>query len=444
MLGYYLILGWRSLWKTPIISVLMMLVLGLGMSFSLVLLTVMESSRYNPMQHKIDNLYAVQLDNWSDDPANIFFGSKNFIPTAISFRDAKALLASDIPTRATMLTASGAMLENPGNKEVAPQLHSGYLVTRDFFSMFDVAFASGGAWEKQNSYNGIHAIVLNEWLSNTLFGSVDSVGEMLLVDGTPYTVSGVVKGDWYMAPRVYDYSKNPFGSSPGFYFPLEDIALNDYKRWGGIYGWKQEEINSHQQFLASEALWVRPWLEFESSQQKELFETFVKAYVEQEQNNGRYEGSNKVVLSNSTQWMSIQEGYQAYADYVLAALILLICTTNSIALLMAKFLKTTADSAIRRALGASRYSIFTQHMFEAFLVALGGGVFSLLISYYWFAVINRTMSGWDYQFLSQFTKLSPVSLIFVFVLVLVATTLSGALPAWRVSKTEPGRYLNAE
>ena len=444
MWRYYLFLGWRSLWKTPVISVLMMLALGLGMSFSLVVLTLFDSTRHNPMQHKIDSLFAVQLDNWSDDPAKIFVWSKNFVPTALNFRDAKAVLASDIPVRKTVLSASGAMLDNPSQPEKSPGLQSGYLVSRDFFAMFDVKFADGGAWEPQGIYTGIHEIVLSEWMSESYFEDADSVGKLLLVDGTPYTVAGVVSSDWYMAPRVYDPAKNPFGTSPAFYLPAEDIALYNYERWGSVFSWNNDISDSHQDFIDGETLWLQAWVEFKKPEQKAQYLAYLKGYIEQQQENGRYKRSNKVFLNNSQKWMSVLAGYQSYGELILAGLILLICTTNSIALLMAKFLRTSLDSAVRRALGASRFALFTQHMFEAFLVAVGGGIIALLISFYWFEVINKTMSGWDWHYFAEFAQLQASSIVFLFALVLLATTLSGALPAWRVSGTNPSRYLNTE
>ncbi|WP_185234070.1 ABC transporter permease [Teredinibacter franksiae] len=445
MWRYYLFLGWRSLWKTPVMTLLMMLALGFGMSFTLVLLTLEQAGSKNPMEHKIDRIFSVQTDNWSENPAEIFFQSRNFMPTAINFRDTKFILNSGIPTRTTMLSASGAILENPDNDDVLPAMHSGYLVTRDFFSMFDVPFKHGGAWEEQGQYNGIHKIILGDWANQIFFNGKNSVGKILLVDGTPYTVTGLIEDNWYMAPRIYDPTNTPMGTSPGFFFPLEDIALHDYHRWGGFYTWKHNQIlKSHEDFLNSETLWVRPWVEFDSSEQKEDFENYLKGYIESEQENGRYLRTNKIALSNSSEWMKIVAGFQGLAEVALTGLILLICTTNSIALLMAKFLRTTADAAVRRALGASKSSVFIQHLFEALLIALGGGLFALILAYYWFEVLKRMMSGYDYYYFADFAHLNLFSLLLIFTLVLISTLLSGAIPAWRVSRAQPGRYLNAE
>jgi len=425
-------------------SMLMMLALGLGMSFSLVLLTMGKTTSYNPMEHKIDRLYSVQTDNWSEEPGSVFFQSRNFMPTAVSFRDAKAILASGIPAHTTMLSASGAILDNPEKPETPPQMHSGYLVTRDFFKMFDVPFKYGGSWEEQGVYTGIHKIVLNEWANKVFFDGENAVGKLLLVNGTPYTVVGILEASWYQAPRMYDPSNSPLGYTPGLFFPFEDVSLYDFPRWGGHYDWQKSEVNTHDGFLNSEILWARPWVEFEGDQQKESFKRWLQGYIELEQSNGRYRRSNKFELSNTREWMIVVSGFQGFGELALAGLILLICSTNSIALLMAKFLRTTNDSAVRRALGASRLSIFAQHIFEALLIAVGGGLLALLIGFYWFEVIKRTMTGADYEYLSQFAHLNVFSLLIIFCLVLVSTLLSGAIPAWRISRSPPVRYLNAE
>lgn len=444
MIAYYFALSWRSLWRTPVISLLIMIALGFGMSFALVLFTVDHATNFNPMQHKIDTLYAVQLDNWTDDPTKPFVMSRNFIPTAVSYRDAKAILNSPVPERITLLSKSGTMVENPNKPTQLAERHAAYLVTRDFFPMFDVAFKYGGPWEEQNVFTGIHKVVLSDWLNQKFFDGQNSVGQLLLLNNIPYTVSGILKQDWHMAPRIYDPTINILGSSMSLYFPLEDFTLYNYERWGNNFIWQDPPGNEHETILNSEILWLQPWVELKSPDDREKMIAYLKGYIDTEKTNGRFIRSNTALLHNSSEWMKVSSGYQDFAEYILAILFLVVCTTNALSLMLTKFLQTTGDAAVRRALGASRWSIFFQHLMEALLISSGGATIAILLAQYWLVLLKKFLSSWDNQYFSEFAHFNSFSFVVIFVLVAGGCLLTGALPAWRVSRMQPSFYLNAE
>ena len=79
------------------------------------------------------------------------------------------------------------------------------------------------------------------------------------------------------------------------------------------------------------------------------------------------------------QWMERQKVVESDAQVMLglSLLFLLVCLLNTIGLLLAKFLGKSGDIGLRRALGASRSSLFTQHMIGSALIGLGGGVLGL-------------------------------------------------------------------
>ena len=70
MLAYYLKLALKSLRRNPVLSSLMVLALGLGIGACVTTLTVYYLMSGNPIPHKSEVLYAVQLDSWdpNDEP----------------------------------------------------------------------------------------------------------------------------------------------------------------------------------------------------------------------------------------------------------------------------------------------------------------------------------------------------------------------------------------
>ena len=64
MFSYYLSLALASMRRTPVLTSLMVLALGLGIGAFMTTFTVYYLMSGDPIPHKSDVLFAVQLDNW--------------------------------------------------------------------------------------------------------------------------------------------------------------------------------------------------------------------------------------------------------------------------------------------------------------------------------------------------------------------------------------------
>src|SRR5438128_9568700 len=97
MLGYYFRLALTSFQRTAGLTALMVCSIGLGVSVCIVTLTVYHASSSNPIWWKSDRLYAVTMDSWDpNEPANPM--RPDLPPVQMSYRDAKYLLGSTIPS----------------------------------------------------------------------------------------------------------------------------------------------------------------------------------------------------------------------------------------------------------------------------------------------------------------------------------------------------------
>ncbi len=110
MFSYNLRLAVKSLRRNPIVASLMIAAIALGVGMCITTLTVFRLMSGNPIEHRNDVLYAVTLVSW--DPKEPRYEDKPTLPPSeLTWRDAQAVLASDIPSRKVVLHKSGFVVE---------------------------------------------------------------------------------------------------------------------------------------------------------------------------------------------------------------------------------------------------------------------------------------------------------------------------------------------
>jgi len=142
------------------------------------------------------------------------------------------------------------------------------------------------------------------------------------------------------------------------------------------------------------------------------------------------------------EWMENQEVVADDAQVMLglSLLFLVVCLLNTIGLLLAKFLGKSGDIGLRRALGASRSSLFKQHMIEAGLIGLGGGIFGLVLA--WLGLRGIEMLFGD--FVENLVGLDWVMVLTAIGLAIVSALLAGLYPTWRACRIAPASQLKTQ
>ena len=118
---------------------------------------------------------------------------------------------------------------------------------------------------------------------------------------------------------------------------------------------------------------------------------------------------------------------------------LLVCLLNTVGLLLAKFLRRSGELGVRRALGASRKTIFLQCLVEAGSIGLAGGIVGLALA--WLGLWAVRQQPTDYADLAH---LDPSMLLMTFGLALVTSLLAGLLPAWSAMQVSPAMQLKSQ
>jgi putative ABC transport system permease protein len=213
--------------------------------------------------------------------------------------------------------------------------------------------------------------------------------------------------------------------------------------------WKFEEITLFKALLGSECTWTQMWVELPDATAVARMQTFLDAYWAEQHGAGRFGRPRNNRLTPVRQWLVEQE-VLANDNRVLvqvAFAFLGVCLLNTVGLLLAKFLNESTWSGVRRALGASRYHIFMQHLVEVGLLSCAGALFGIALStlgLWGVREIYRASSddrGGGYAALAHF---DAASLAWAAALAVVATLIAGVYPAWRIGRLSPAVSLKSQ
>jgi len=448
MIGYYFRLAIASFRRTPGLTALMVAAIAVGIGVCVMAMTIYHSMSSNPIWWKNDQLYSVTLDNWSpNEPADK--KRPSLPPPQLTFRDAEAILRSDIPKHTVIMYKSAGIVSGEGPRgPIAPINTRTRVTTGDFFPMFDVPFLYGGGWDRRADMGPEPVMVVSAELNRKLFGGIDSVGRTVRWNDREFRIVGVMD-DWNPMPKFYDVNNDPFEETEHVFVPWSWGKTLNLLSYGNTNCWKPDDFSSFETFLNSECVWVQGWVELPDPATRERMQSFLDTYVANERRAGRFERPNNNRLTDVAQWLKDQEVVES-DNRVLVGLsfaFLTVCLINTVGLLLAKFLNAASISGVRRALGASRRDLFVQHMVEVGVVAAVGALaglglgalglkgFRQLYEYTQTGVLNRAGG------LQALAHIDGTSVSIAIALAVVATFAAGIYPAWRIGRIHPGTYL---
>lgn len=453
MFLYQCQLAWRSIRKTPVLCGLMVLALSMGVAAAMITYTTKYALEKNQLAYKNDSLFIVQTDSWHEKEAFQWGVGKNDMPDIFSYRDITALLKSNIPLRKTAMTLTGGTLSIPDG-EIKPVLMRGRISTRDFFTMFDKKFIYGSAWDVSADLEPRDIIILSEETNKKLFGGKNSLGKSILFEGYAYQVVGVIESQKGNNLQDVDAGTGLMSPADQFHLPFGLLAVRDMPRWRPVLcpDDKREYGAGYQGVLAGTCLWITHWVEFSNMQQKQEYEAFIKQYITEQKTLGFYPRPLRFTLSNIDEKMKLngsQSSFEAIVFYFGFGF-LVVCTLNAIGMLMAKFMKNLPESGVRRALGANRFSIFSQHLLESALIGVLGGILGVVFTYvgleilqYIFASRPSANGITEINFEALFV---PDAVIFSLTVLaaIVASLCAGIYPSWRICSAPAAQYLKLQ
>ncbi len=433
MFGYYLNLALRSFRRNKALTALMVLAIALGIGACMTTLTVFRVLSGDPIPEKSDRLFYVQLD-----PETMQGYAPGEEPHEQMTRfDAETLLREKRGARQAMMTGGGVSV-TPQTSHVSPFISDARYTSADFFPMFQVPFLHGSGWSAGDDETHTRVAVISRALNDKAFGGGDSVGKILRLDQTDFTVVGVID-EWRPTPRFYDMNSDRYGELEEVFLPFSTSRDLNMSRNGSMNCWSNAGADNTA--LNAPCTWIQYWVELESVGEHRAYLDYLTAYSEQQREAGRFERPTNVRLRNVMQWLDYNRivPRDVVMQMWLGMGFLLVCLLNTVGLLLAKFLRRSGEIGVRRALGASRREIFKQCLVEAGTIGLAGGVLGLGLA--WLGLWAVRQQPMSYTSLAH---LDGSMLLTTFALAILASLLAGLLPAWRAMQVTPAIQLKSQ
>lgn len=430
MLSFYLRRTIHSLRRTPGLSAVMIVNMALGLSIWIIAYTAVAAQRRVPLVER-GTLFHV---DWGTVPQGDLTGLESYqrvqalVPhLLLSPADADRLARHAAVRRHAKTFTSHLSVEGPrGVERTAVRF-----CTRELFGLFELPFKYGSVWTAEAEQGGAAMIVLDHGSNQRFFGGHNSVGRVLEIDGRSFVVRGVLAATPARL-RAYDLS---FTVEPAIYVPFaratELGARPDY--------WARNASRSPEaDALSSPDGFVQLWVELNSPQARESYENFLEKSA---RHLHPLAAQQRPMLQTPGEFLvnsvPIADGFFTFR--VCAFIALLACSVNLSRLLIVKFQARAPELAVQRALGATRQSVFAQHMLEAVLVALCAIALGLVIAVLGLVGINVIVPDRPSEF-----SLDLAGVVMAFAVGLGAGLLAGVHPAVRMCRNAPATFLRLQ
>lgn len=439
MFSYYLRLGALSIRANPALSALMVAAIAIGIGACMTIVTINYIMSGNPIAEKSAQLFHVRVDNWDPNEA---YDEPNEPPEQLTYLDASALHAAGRATRQVISFRSMRVIE-PDDADAKPIQRETRATTNDFFSMFNVPFKYGAPWDKAADDALERVVVINDKLNEQLYGGENPVGRILMLSGEAYRIVGVLD-TWSPVPLFYDLNNNEYGDPEPLFLPFSVAIAGEHGSAGNTNCWKPIRDGGRAAFLASECIWIQMWAELHSDTERQNYQQFLDAYVEQQKLLGRFPRALNNRLDDVEAWLVYNEVVDEDVGVLLglAILFLVVCLLNTIGLLLAKVMRRAKDISLRRALGASKATLFVQYIVEAGMIGLAGGLLGIGMTWLGLRGIENLFSAYD--FVTKLVRMDWVMVSAAVALAIVSALAAALYPTWRASNVTPATQLRIQ
>jgi putative ABC transport system permease protein len=438
MFRYYLKLGLLSIRANPMLSALMVAAIGIGIGACMTIVTINYIMSGNPIPHKSDQLFFVQVDNWSPSEA---FDEPNKPPNQLTYLDATALFAESKAKR-QIISFKTERVVQPSAEDALPYRVESRATTADFFAMFDVPFLFGSGWEKSADDTQERVTVIGRDLNDKMFGGKNSIGRIITFNGENFRIVGVLDR-WMPIPKFYD-THDEFDAPESAFYPFSVAVAGEHDRVGNTNCWKPIGEGGFAGFLASECVWIKMWVELDTESSKQEYLQFLNAYAEQQKLLGRFPRDLNNRLSNVEEWLEEAEVVDDDVGVLLglAILFLIVCLLNTIGLLLAKVLRRSTDISLRRALGANKSALFSQYIIEAGIIGTAGGLLGIALTWLGLRGIESLFS--DFEFIVNLVRMDWVMIAAAVGLAIFSALGAALYPTWRACNITPASQLRIQ
>ena len=411
-------LALRTLFKAPFVTAVAVLSLALGIGANAAIFSLFDQMLLRPLPvqepERLVNLSAPGPKPGSQSCNQA--GDCDVVFSYPMYRDLER--AQTVFTGLAAHRAFGANLAFDGETMSG----EGMMVSGSYFPTLGLRPAIGrllAPADDQSIGASFVAVLSHDYWQTRLGGSPAVLGEALVVNGQTMTIVGV-------APR--GFAGTTLGSDPEIFVPITMRGLMDpgfdgfenrRSYWVYVFGRLKPGVDLEKAGTGINALYRPIVTDVEAPLQEGLSEQRKKEFLEKE-----------VALEPGQRGQSSVHG-EARMPLILlfsiTGIVLLIACANIANLLLARAAGRSLEMAVRLSLGASRWQIVRQLLLESVLLAIMGGIASLLVARWTLSGIGSLLPSEAVSTLDF--GLDPVIVAFAAALSIGTGILFGMFPA---------------
>jgi len=282
-----------------------------------------------------------------------------------------------------------------------------------FWSAHDFRFLEGRPFGSDEDASGAAVAVISKYARDSLFGGAAADGRTFELDGRAFRVVGVVDDVSSLRMRSFAEAWLPLGSLPGA--PDRTALIGNFT--GIVIARKEADIEPLRAELAARAARI-PLGQSQYTSLEVPIERQAQAIARELI--GADPGDGDPVRR-------IRVGV-----IVLSLAFMLLPALNLVTLTMSRVLERAPEIGVRKAFGATRGQLVAQFVVENVLLTLLGGLLALALAPLVMAAIASSLLG-----IGPGLSVSVSVLLQGLAFAVVFGVLSGAWPAWRMSRLPP-------
>lgn len=425
-----------SIKKTPILSALIVITLGIGLGAFMTMVTLYVFMNNDPIPSKSNQLYTYSLDNRALNDEH--WKKNKHPPPLISYQDALSLLMSDLSSQQAVYYTNRSIYSNVEDK-VYPFWDIIRLTTPGFFSLFDVPFLYGGPWSQQQETEQALVIVIPKEMNDKVFGGENSIGEKIKVDDSYLEVVGVTD-IFSPIPKYFHFDTFFNNDLEGAYVPFS-LATVLKKMGNNHFCLSPPKDNLFKSALTADCNWLHHWVLLPTLDDRDNFLEMLNNYSIDQRRYGRFQTDFNNRIYNVNEWLERWDFLtnKLIKLIIVAFIFLFICLINSHSLLLAKFSSKKGNISIMRALGSSKNRIFRQYLVEISLIGFLSGALGIVLT-----LIGLSAIVFLFEYFKNIAQLNIELAIMTVVFGITSIIVTGLYPAWKICQLEPAQYLKSQ
>jgi putative ABC transport system permease protein len=394
--------AWRSLLRSPGLTIVAALALTLGIGLTTTMFSIVYGALMRGLPYQDgDRIMAIGRANPAKDIRNQSLPIQDFV----DYRKQQQTFTDLAGSTSGTIYVSG---------DEKAERFTGAWITANMFHVVGVRPLLGRTFRAgEDTPAGEKVAILSYTMWQQRYGADQNIiGHQLRVNGVPHTVVGIM-------PENFAFPDND-----QIWVPLQTDPLASPRGQGqflSVIGKLKPGVSIDQGTVDLATISKRLAAEYKES--NEGFTATVRNFVDQ------YIGNEPRQL--------------LYTMLGAVFFVLLIACANVANLLLDRAAHRTKEVGIRTALGASRSHVVRQFLTEALVLSLVAAVLGIGVAYLGIGAFNRSLTVTQVPFFIDI-RLHPQVLLFTIAVAILTTLVSGAIPAMQASRSDINEVLKDE